>query len=98
MLTCAIVVCHSRYDVLVMATGSYAWVPPIPGCDEYKNVFVYRTIEDCQKIIATAPTCEAAAVIGGGLLGLEGAKACYGAPSRVIYVSETIQQILQRNK
>ena len=41
------------YDHVVLSTGSYAWVPPIPGA-EHKNVFVYRTIEDCQQIIEAA--------------------------------------------
>lgn len=63
-----------EYDVLVMATGSAAFVPPIPGVDK-EGVFVYRTIEDLNLIRRHAPTCKKAAVIGGGLLGLEAAKA-----------------------
>jgi len=64
------------YDVLVLATGSHPFVPPIegrhrPGC------FVYRTIEDLEAIRAWAerPEVAAGAVIGGGLLGLEAANA-----------------------
>ena len=72
------------YDHVVLSTGSYAWVPPIPGA-EHKNVFVYRTIEDCQQIIEAASSCKAAAVIGGGLLGLEGAKACYDMNVRITH-------------
>jgi nitrite reductase (NADH) large subunit len=60
----------------VLATGSAPFVPPIPGVDK-QGVFVYRTIEDLEGIIAYADTVEAAAVIGGGLLGLEAAKAAY---------------------
>jgi nitrite reductase (NADH) large subunit len=64
------------YDVVVLATGSYPFVPPIPGIDK-RGVFVYRTIEDLENIIAYGSKVKTAAVIGGGLLGLEAAKAAY---------------------
>ena len=62
------------YDKLVLATGSSAFMPPIPGNDK-EGVFVYRTIEDLDDMMAYAKKCKSAAVIGGGLLGLEAAKA-----------------------
>ena len=62
------------YDKIIMATGSFPFVPPVPGHDR-DNVFVYRTIEDLEKITAAAKTGKIGAVIGGGLLGLEAAKA-----------------------
>ncbi len=62
------------YDALVLATGSAPFVPPIPGVD-LPGVFVYRTIEDLEGIRAWARGATRAAVIGGGLLGLEAAKA-----------------------
>ena len=62
------------YDRVVLATGSAPFVPPIPGVDK-RGVFVYRTIEDLEAIIAWAEGVESAAVVGGGLLGLEAAKA-----------------------
>ena len=62
------------YDKIVMATGSSPFVPPVPGIDK-PGVFVYRTIEDLEDIIAYAKNCNTCAVIGGGLLGLEAAKA-----------------------
>ena len=62
------------YDDLILATGSYPFVPPIEGRDK-AGVFVYRTIEDLQAIEAYARESKRAAVIGGGLLGLEAAKA-----------------------
>jgi nitrite reductase (NADH) large subunit len=62
------------YAKLVLATGSAPFVPPIPGGDK-QGVFVYRTIEDLEAIIAYSRRCQTAAVIGGGLLGLEAAKA-----------------------
>ena len=62
------------YDKLVMATGSYAFVPPIQGNDR-ENCFVYRTIEDLDAIKAASQNAKVGTVIGGGLLGLEAAKA-----------------------
>ena len=64
------------YDIVVLATGSYPFVPPVPGIDK-RGVFVYRTIEDLEKIMAYGKRAKRAAVIGGGLLGLEAAKAAY---------------------
>jgi nitrite reductase (NADH) large subunit len=62
------------YDKLILATGSYAFVPPIPGNDR-ENCFVYRTIEDLDAIRAASLNSKTGVVIGGGLLGLEAAKA-----------------------
>ena len=62
------------YDTLVLATGSYPFVPPIRG-NEGPGCFVYRTIEDLDAIEAYAADCGTGAVIGGGLLGLEAAGA-----------------------
>ncbi|WP_165588068.1 FAD-dependent oxidoreductase, partial [Mycobacteroides abscessus] len=62
------------YDALVMATGSYPFVPPVPGGDA-EGCFVYRTMDDLDAIKATADKSPGSAgvVIGGGLLGLEAA-------------------------
>jgi nitrite reductase (NADH) large subunit len=62
------------YDKLVIATGSYPFVPPVSGRDR-RDCFVYRTIEDLEVIAATALRSKVGVVIGGGLLGLEAAKA-----------------------
>jgi nitrite reductase (NAD(P)H) len=65
------------YDILVLATGSDALVPRhTPGHDA-KGVFVYRTIADLQNLIEFAAERKGThgAVVGGGLLGLEAAKA-----------------------
>ena len=64
------------YDHVVMATGSYPFVPPVDGIQQ-TGVFVYRTIEDLEKIIEYSEKAKRCAVIGGGLLGLEAAKAAY---------------------
>ena len=65
-----------NYDYLVLATGSVPFVPPIRGVEK-KGVFVYRTIEDLEETLAYAATIKGgkAAILGGGLLGLEAAKA-----------------------
>ncbi|PXY19898.1 nitrite reductase large subunit [Prauserella coralliicola] len=68
------------YDALVLATGSRPFVPPVPGHD-LPGCFVYRTIEDLDDIRDAVERARhgrgrpAAAVVGGGLLGLEAAKA-----------------------
>ncbi len=64
------------YDAIVLATGSAPFVPALPGVEK-KGVFVYRTIEDLELIIDYGAKVKKAAVIGGGLLGLEAAKAAY---------------------
>jgi nitrite reductase (NADH) large subunit len=63
-----------EYDILVLATGSTPFVPPIPG-RERPGVFVYRTIEDLEAIRDAGANSTRGVVIGGGLLGLEAAKA-----------------------
>ncbi|TDS10251.1 nitrite reductase large subunit NirB [Sphingobacterium paludis] len=65
---------HRSYDFLILATGSEAFVPPIPGVNKI-GVFLYRTIEDLDLIQAYAATASKGTVMGGGLLGLEAAKA-----------------------
>lgn len=62
------------YDKLVLATGSYPFVPSIPGHDR-RGCFVYRSIEDLEVIRAAAKRSRIGTVVGGGLLGLEAAKA-----------------------
>ncbi|MEE1674961.1 nitrite reductase large subunit NirB [Agarivorans aestuarii] len=95
------------YDKLVMATGSYPWVPPIKG-SENKDCFVYRTIEDLKAIEASAKKSKSGAVVGGGLLGLEaaGALKALGVETHVIefapvLMAEQLDQqggLLLRNK
>ncbi|MER6140411.1 nitrite reductase large subunit NirB [Streptomyces sparsogenes] len=65
------------YDTLVLATGSYPFVPPVPGKDS-RGCFVYRTIEDLLAIEEYAGNCSSGTVVGGGLLGLEAAGALKG--------------------
>ena len=71
------------YDKLVIATGSSAYVPPMDGLyDEEgtfkQGVFVFRSLDDCQRMTRHASTARKAVVIGGGLLGLEAARGLLG--------------------
>lgn len=61
------------YDKLILATGSVPFILPIPGADK-KGVTAFRNIEDCDKMIEYSKKYKKAAVIGGGLLGLEAAR------------------------
>ena len=63
-----------EYDKLILATGSYPFVPPIPGNDQ-EHCLVYRTIDDLLAIEASAKVSKVGVVVGGGLLGLEAANA-----------------------
>ena len=65
---------QTAYDTLVLATGSYPFVPPIPGNDA-PGCLVYRTLDDLDAIQACAAKGKIGVVVGGGLLGLEAANA-----------------------
>eukprot|EP00442_Polarella_glacialis_P051344 CAMPEP_0115090508 /NCGR_PEP_ID=MMETSP0227-20121206/25473_1 /TAXON_ID=89957 /ORGANISM="Polarella glacialis, Strain CCMP 1383" /LENGTH=1329 /DNA_ID=CAMNT_0002481671 /DNA_START=32 /DNA_END=4021 /DNA_ORIENTATION=+ len=78
------------YDACVMATGSYPFVPPMTNLTtETLGVFVYRTIEDLEGMTLWAKKAKRCAVIGGGLLGLEAAKAAFdlGVETHVLEVA-----------
>jgi nitrite reductase (NADH) large subunit len=62
------------YDKLVLATGSYPFVPPVENRTA-SGCFVYRTIEDLEAIQGYASQASVGVVVGGGLLGLEAANA-----------------------
>jgi len=82
------------YDALVIATGSRALVPPIPGLDA-PHIFVMRTIDDCAKIQAAVTPGTRALVLGGGLLGLEAASGlrALGAEPTVIHLMPTLMEM-----
>jgi nitrite reductase (NADH) large subunit len=84
-----------NYDYLVMATGSGAFVPPIPGVEK-DGVFVYRTIEDLDMMQAHARKATKGAVIGGGLLGLEAAKALLDLGLQEVHVVEFASRLMPR--
>ena len=89
-----------HYDLAVLATGSSAFVPPIEGIEGpdgrwKRGVFVYRTLEDCLKIRTFAHSGDNAMVLGGGLLGLEAAKALsdQGLHVTVIHLSPHLMNV-----
>ncbi|RYE17635.1 MAG: NAD(P)/FAD-dependent oxidoreductase, partial [Sphingobacteriaceae bacterium] len=92
---------HSRngitidYDFLVMATGSGAFVPNIPGVEK-EGVFVYRTIEDLELMKNYASKSKSGAVMGGGLLGLEAAKALMDLGIKEAHVVEFAPRLMPR--
>lgn len=89
-----------RYDVAVIATGSQPLVPQIDGMfvaggELRTGVFVYRTMDDCVRMRAHARPGDSAVVLGGGLLGLESAKALsdLGLHVTVVHVSKTLMNM-----
>lgn len=84
-----------HYDILVLATGSSAFVPRIEGVEK-EGVFLYRTIEDLYLIQAYAAKAKTGAVIGGGLLGLEAAKALLDLGIANTHVIEFAQRLMPR--
>jgi nitrite reductase (NADH) large subunit len=70
---------ETRYDVLIIATGSRSFMPPMTGLYRedgtlLPGVFGFRTIDDTREMISHAMEHDRAVVIGGGLLGLEAAR------------------------
>ena len=83
------------YDYLILATGSSAFVPSIPGVEK-EGVFIYRTIEDLELISDYARKAKKGAVIGGGLLGLEAAKALIDLGIEETHVIEFAPRLMPR--
>ncbi|MET3981027.1 nitrite reductase (NADH) large subunit [Mucilaginibacter sp. UYP25] len=83
------------YDYLVLATGSSAFVPDVPGVEK-EGVFVYRTIDDLDLIKAYAANAKVGAVMGGGLLGLEAAKALIDLGIAETHVIEFAPRLMPR--
>ncbi len=73
------------YDELVLATGSRAWMPPMPGLDD-ESVTAFRDLADCERILSLARPGARFAVLGGGLLGCEAARGLAGRGVRVSLV------------
>ncbi|MBN1642536.1 MAG: NAD(P)/FAD-dependent oxidoreductase [Anaerolineae bacterium] len=82
------------YDRLLLATGGVPFVPPIAGAN-VRGVFTLRTLEDARAIKAYAEQVDRVLVLGGGLLGLETARALLG-PKRDVYVLEIFPYLLPR--
>lgn len=84
-----------KYDYLILATGSSAFVPNIEGIEK-NGVFVYRTIEDLDLIRDYAVNAKVGAVMGGGLLGLEAAKALIDLGIKETHVIEFAPRLMPR--
>jgi len=84
---------ETAFDKLILATGSSAFIPPIPGADK-KNVHVFRTLDDARELVAKAGHGCKAVVIGGGLLGLEAARGLQlrGCAVTVVHLMETLME------
>ncbi len=84
----------TRYDRLLIATGSRAFLPPISGLDK-ENVFTFRNLDDTRDILAAARPGAKAVVIGGGLLGLEAARGLQvqGCQVTVVHLLETLMNM-----
>jgi nitrite reductase (NADH) large subunit len=82
-----------HFEHAVLCTGSDAFVPPIPG-RELPGVEVFRDPQDCAAMLRAAATARHAAVIGGGLLGLEAAYALagQGCATSVIHLVDRLME------
>lgn len=81
------------YDKLILATGSSAFVPKIPGVDK-RNIFVFRTLDDTRALLERSRPGVKAVVIGGGLLGLEAARGLQvqGCDVTVVHLLQSLME------
>jgi nitrite reductase (NADH) large subunit len=92
---------REHYDKLLIATGSRSFVPPMAGVNGpdgkmRPGVYGFRTIDDCTGIMAKAKQSKRAAVIGGGLLGLEAARGLinHGCEVHVVHLAGHLMEML----
>ncbi|MBM7553366.1 nitrite reductase large subunit NirB [Thalassobacillus pellis] len=81
------------YDHLILATGSNPFMLPLPGVEK-EGVTAFRDIKDCEEMIAASSKYQKAAVIGGGLLGLEAARGLLnlGMEVDVIHIADYLME------
>ncbi|KKB34920.1 nitrite reductase large subunit NirB [Bacillus thermotolerans] len=81
------------YDKLIIATGSVPFILPVPGADK-EGIMAFRTIEDCQEMLEVSKRYKKAAIIGGGLLGLEAARGLLnlGMEVKVVHLSDCLME------
>lgn len=82
------------YDLLLLATGSNPFIPPIEGVNR-KGIFTFRNLEDTEKILEHCKTAKEAVVIGGGLLGLEAARGIHhrGVKVTVVHLMDRLMEM-----
>ncbi len=73
------------YDLLLLATGSNPFIPPIEGIQK-KGVYVFRNVADTNNILERSKQTKKSVVIGGGLLGLEAARGLLNQGQQVTVV------------
>ncbi|TCI04685.1 NAD(P)/FAD-dependent oxidoreductase [Corallincola luteus] len=76
-----------HYSKLILAVGSHPHIPKIAGT-ELKGVYTFRNLNDAQALMARTARARHVVVIGGGLLGLEAAKAMLWGNTRVTVVQQ----------
>jgi nitrite reductase [NAD(P)H] large subunit len=83
----------TRYDTLLLATGSSPWFPPVAGLDK-DGVFAFRTLDDTRALVERAGPATRAVVVGGGLLGLEAARGLQvrGCQVTVVHLLDTLME------
>lgn len=88
-----------KYDHLVLATGSYPFIPPISGNDR-QDCLAYRTIDDLEAIEIAASRARIGVVVGGGLLGLEAANALrsLGVETHVVEFAPQLMSVQLNDK
>jgi len=91
---------QEEYDILLIATGSRAFIPPMENVwakdgSLRPGIFAFRGIDDCTGIIAEAARSKRAAVIGGGLLGLEAARGLmnHGCEVHVVHLGTHLMEM-----
>jgi nitrite reductase (NADH) large subunit len=90
----------AHYDKLLIATGSRSFIPPIKGAMDAggnlrPGIFGFRTVDDCTAIMHTAKQSKTAAVLGGGLLGLEAARGLlnHGCEVNVVHLGTRLMEV-----
>ncbi|PKM96388.1 MAG: hypothetical protein CVU84_01355 [Firmicutes bacterium HGW-Firmicutes-1] len=79
-----------HYDALIICTGSFNFIPPMPGADK-KNVVSLKTLDDANQIKEMAQKAKKAVIFGGGLLGLE-----LGWQLRKLDIEVTVLEMMDR--
>ncbi|MGH7198619.1 MAG: nitrite reductase large subunit NirB [Candidatus Omnitrophota bacterium] len=83
-----------EYDLLLLATGSNPFIPPMEGVNK-EGVFTFRNMADTNNILEFCKKSKKAAVIGGGLLGLEAARgvANQGVRVSVVHLMDRLMDV-----